>query len=85
MLRWWNNKVLKDGSRHMWILSVKKSKYADKTRKKWECADVKMWQSIDRKIMGYVCCIEIKNVVDIFARISDVDKMGMFTDVDWKM
>ena len=29
--------------------------------------------------------IEIKNVVDIFARINDVDKMGMFTDVDWKM
>ena len=28
---------------------------------------------------------EIKNVVDIFARINDVHKMGMFTEVDWKM
>ena len=32
-----------------------------------------------------VLSIEIKDVVDIFARINDVYKMGMFTDVDWKM
>ena len=28
---------------------------------------------------------EIKNVVDIFARINDVHKMEMFIDVDWKI
>ena len=28
---------------------------------------------------------EIKNVVDIFARINDVHKQEMFIDIDWKI
>ena len=59
MPRWWNNKVLKDRSRHMWILWVNMQTKKENMRT-WRCKNMANYKQINNE--PCVQDIEIKNV-----------------------